>query len=129
MTEAMFGILQILWREGQSYPSEAQKVRAGIEERRAADAEAQSRAGLLSKRLEEEAARRALIELSATDARTRLATMGEQISRACQERDAVTLRFSEWEKERQRLLETLRKKDEMIALLSSTFQGVLKKDS
>jgi len=27
MTEAMFGILQILWREGQSYPSEAQKVR------------------------------------------------------------------------------------------------------
>jgi len=113
----------------RSLVSEAQKVRAGIEERRAADAEAQSRAGLLSKRLEEEAARRALIELSATDARTRLATMGEQISRACQERDAVTLRFSEWEKERQRLLETLRKKDEMIALLSSTFQGVLKKDS
>jgi hypothetical protein len=56
-----------------------------------------------------------------------MGTLAEQTARTLQERDAVVARHSEWDKERQRLLDMVRKKDEMISLLSATFQGALKK--
>jgi DNA repair exonuclease SbcCD ATPase subunit len=107
--------------------AEAEKVRRGIEERREADAAAEARLNELRQSLGEEASRRASAEGGARDARAQMGALAEQTARSLQERDAVLARFSDWEKERQRLLDMLRKKDEMISLLSATFQGALKK--
>ncbi|MEK7384491.1 MAG: hypothetical protein AAB262_14560, partial [Elusimicrobiota bacterium] len=113
----------------KSLVAETEKVRLSIEERRKADADAEAQAALLRKRLEEEAARRDLCEGAAGNARAGMAAMADQLARTLQERDATLARFSEWEKERQRNLETLQKKDEMISLLSATVQGALKKSA
>jgi DNA repair exonuclease SbcCD ATPase subunit len=107
--------------------AEADKVRRGLEERRAADEEAEKRVAELRRLLGEETARRASAEGAAHDARAQMGALAEQTARSLQERDGTMARFSDWEKERQRLLDALRKKDEMISLLSATFQGALKK--
>ena len=39
----------------------------------------------------------------------------------------VVARFADWERERQRLLDALKQKDGMVSMLSSAFQGSLKK--
>lgn len=109
--------------------AEADKVRRAIEERRDADAAADARLAELRKRLDEEAAQRAAAQGAAADARAQMGALAEQTARSLQERDATLARFSDWEKERQRLTEIVRKKDEMISLLSSTFQGALKKSA
>ena len=44
-----------------------------------------------------------------------------------QAKPVVVARFADWERERQRLLEALKQKDGMVAMLSSAFQGSLKK--
>lgn len=111
----------------KSLVAEAEKVRRSLAERRGADEGAQVRTALLRKQLEEEGARRGAAEGAAGDARARMAAMADQLARALQERDATLARFSEWEKERQRNLETLQKKDEMISLLSSTVRSALNK--
>ena len=107
--------------------AEADKVRRGHEERRAADEETEKRTAELRRLLGAEASRRASAEGGAFDARNQMAALADHSARAMKERDAVTARFSDWEKERQRLLDALRKKDEMISLLSATFQGALNK--
>ena len=111
----------------KSLIAEAEKVRRAMGDRRRTDADAEAQVTQLRKRLEEESARRSLTEGAAGDARARMLTMADQLARTLQERDATLARFSEWEKERLRLLETLRKKDEVISLLSSTVRGVLNK--
>ncbi|MDE2510404.1 MAG: hypothetical protein KGL74_04725, partial [Elusimicrobia bacterium] len=90
---------------------------------------ADARMSELRKRLDEEAGRRASAEGAAADARSQMGALAEQTARSLQERDSILARFSDWEKERQRLNEVIRKKDDMISLLSSTFQGALKKPS
>lgn len=107
--------------------AEADKVRRGLEERRDADLAAEARLNELRQKLGEEASRRASAEGGAFDARSQMGALADQSARAMKERDAVLARFSEWDKERQRLLDVIRKKDEMISLLSATFQGALKK--
>jgi len=107
--------------------AEADKVRRGLEERRDADAEAEKRLNELRHLLGEEASRRASAEGGAFDARSQMGALADQSARAMKERDAVIARFADWDKERQRLLDVIRKKDEMISLLSATFQGALKK--
>jgi DNA repair exonuclease SbcCD ATPase subunit len=102
---------------------EAEKTRRGLEERRAADEAADARLTELRRRLDEEAARRASAEGAAADARSQMGALAEQTARSLQERDATLARFSDWEKERQRLLDIVRKKDEMISLLSATLRG------
>jgi len=51
-----------------------------------------------------------------------------QLAKALQDKDAVVNRFGAWSQEREKLLQTIREKDEMISMLSSTFQGMLKKE-
>ncbi len=102
---------------------EAEKVRKGLEERRAADEAAEARFAELRRRLDEEASRRASAEGAAADARGQMGALAEQTARSLQERDGVLARFSDWEKERQRLQDIVRKKDEMISLLSATLRG------
>ena len=50
------------------------------------------------------------------------------MTKALQDKDAVVNRFGAWSQEREKLLSTIREKDEMISMLSSTFQGMLKKE-
>lgn len=111
----------------RSLVAESDKVRRAVQERRGSDEAAETALLELRRRLDEEAARRSAAEGAAVDSRQQMSALAEQVARALQERDATLARFSDWEKERQRLSEALRKKDEMIALLSSTFQGALKK--
>lgn len=113
----------------KSFLTEAEKVRAGVEDRRAAEAAAQSRIAEIKKLLEEESSRRVLVEGAAADARARLASLADRVARSYQENDSVQARFSDWEKERQRLIETIRKKDEMIALFSSAMRGAIDKNA
>ncbi|MDE2490614.1 MAG: hypothetical protein KGM24_07180 [Elusimicrobia bacterium] len=107
--------------------AEAEKARAAREEARAAADAAEARLAEMAKRLEDETSRRTSAEGSAAEARVQLGALAAQTARSLQERDATAARFADWEKERASLLETLRKKDEMISLLSATFQGALKK--
>ena len=106
---------------------EAEKVRRGLEELRAAGAQAETQTAEMRRLLGEEASRRASAENAAANSRAQMGTLAEQTARSLQERDATVARYSEWDKERQRLLDMIRKKDEMISLLSATFQGALKK--
>jgi hypothetical protein len=106
---------------------ESAKVRRAADERLTAERAAEPLLAEMRKRLDEEAARRLSAEDAAHDARAQMSALAEQTARTLQERDATLARYSDWEKERQRLLEVVRKKDEMISLLSATFQGAIKK--
>ena len=81
----------------------------------------------LQRKVEDETARAGQEASSASDLRAKVATLSEHMARALQERDAVVARFADWERERQRLLDALKQKDGMVAMLSSAFQGSLKK--
>ncbi len=107
--------------------AEADKVRAAIAERSAADERWHQRILELQRRVEEESARAGQETASASDLRAKAATLSEHMARALQERDAVVARFADWERERQRLLDVIRQKDGVVAMLSSAFQGSLKK--
>lgn len=107
--------------------AEAEKVLAAMAERTASDERWHQRLLELQRKVEEESAR-AVGEASATsDLRAKVATLSEHMARALQERDAVVARFADWERERQRLFDALKQKDGMITMLSSAFQGSLKK--
>ena len=106
---------------------EAEKVRLAIAERAAADERWHQRMLELQRKVEDENARASQEAASVSDLRAKVATLSEHMARALQERDAVVARFADWERERQRLLEALKQKDGMVAMLSSAFQGSLKK--
>jgi len=107
--------------------SEAEKVRVAMTERTAADDRWHQRLLETQRKAEEEAARAAQETSTTNDLRAKVATLSEHMARALQERDAVVARFADWERERQRLLDALKQKDGMVAMLSSAFQGSLKK--
>ncbi len=111
----------------RSLVAESEKFRRAVEERRGSDDASEAALVELRRRLDEEVQRRTAAEGAAVDSRSQMAALAEQAARAFNERDATLARFSDWEKERQRLTEALRKKDEMISLLSSTLQGSIKK--
>ena len=106
---------------------EADKTRAAIAERTAADERWHARSLELQRRVEDETARASQEAAATGDLRAKIATMSEHMARALQERDAVVARFADWERERQRLLDALKQKDGMITMLSSAFQGSLRK--
>jgi DNA repair exonuclease SbcCD ATPase subunit len=106
---------------------EAEKVRLSIVERTAADERWHQRVLEVQLKVEEEAARAAQEAATTSDLRAKVATLSEHMTRALQERDSVVARFADWERERQRLHEALKQKDGMVAMLSSAFQGSLKK--
>jgi chromosome segregation ATPase len=107
--------------------AEAEKVRLAMAERSAADERWHQRMLELQRKVEDENARASQEAASVSDLRAKVATLSEHMARALQERDAIVARFADWERERQRLLEALKQKDGMVAMLSSAFQGSLKK--
>jgi len=106
---------------------EAEKVRLAIAERAAADERWHQRMLELQRKVEDENARASQEAATTSDLRSKVATLSEHMARALQERDGIVARFADWERERQRLLEALKQKDGMVTMLSSAFQGSLKK--
>ncbi len=107
--------------------AESDKVRLALTDRRTADAASEAALAEMQRRLDAEVQRRTAAESLTHDARAQMSALAEQTGRSLQERDATLARFSDWEKERQKLADVIRKKDEMISLLSATFQGALNK--
>lgn len=107
--------------------AEAEKVRLQVAERSASDERWHQRHLELQRKVEEESARAAQEASSTSDLRAKVTTLSEHMTRALQERDGIVARFADWERERQRLLEALKQKEGMVAMLSSAFQGSLKK--
>lgn len=107
--------------------AEAEKVRLSIAERTSSDERWHQRMLELQRKLEDEVGRVAQEAAANSDLRAKVATLSEHMTRSLQERDAVVARFADWERERQRLLDSLKQKDGMVSMLSSAFQGSLKK--
>lgn len=108
--------------------AEAEKVRLAIAERSASDERWHQRHLELQRKVTDESARADQEASSTSDLRAKVATLSEHMARALQERDGIVARFADWERERQRLLEAIKQKEGMVAMLSSAFQGSLKKN-
>ena len=107
--------------------AEAEKVRLALNERTAADERWHQRMLEVQRKVEDETARAGQEAATTSDLRAKVATLSEHMARALQERDGIAARFADWERERQRLLDALKQKDGMVAMLSSAFQSSLKK--
>lgn len=75
----------------------------------------------------QERSRRLEAEHQLGELRAQAQTLNEHISKALQDKDKAEAQSSGWKHEREELTASLRKKEEMIALLSSTFQNLIKK--
>ncbi|MDD5629042.1 MAG: hypothetical protein PHU21_08255, partial [Elusimicrobia bacterium] len=112
----------------RSLVAETEKFRQQVDGRAQAEADWTTRLQELQKRLDTELARGGELAASVAELRAQVATLSEHMTKALQEKDAVVSRFGGWGPEREKLLQTIREKDEMISLISSTFQGLLKKE-
>lgn len=108
--------------------AEAEKTRLQIDERSAAEEAWNARFLDLQRRLAEAAELRCREAGAAADLRGQIATLTQHMTKTLQEKEAVDHRFSAWNSERERLLQRLKEKDEMISMLNATFRNMLKKD-
>jgi chromosome segregation ATPase len=108
--------------------AETEKVRLQLDGRVQAESDWLARLQELQKRLEAELARGGELNATIAELRAQVATLTEHMTKALQDKDAIVNRFGSWSQERENLLRTIREKDEMISMLSSTFQGMLKKE-
>ncbi len=106
---------------------EAAKVRRQIDERAEGDRAWESRVLELQRRVNEERGGKLTSAERAAELEDRLKTLSEHVARALREKDLAEQRHAAWDKDRQALEAQLRKKDEMVTMLSSTFQNLLKK--
>lgn len=107
--------------------AEAGKVREQIQERARSEADWAARWSQSQDRAAQETLRAGQEAAAVSEARAQVTVVSEHMTRALQEKDTILNRFAGWEKDRQALLKTIRDKDEMIAMLSSSFQNILKK--
>jgi len=112
----------------RSLVAETEKVRLQMEAHTQAESDWAGRLQELQQRLEAALGRDSELTATAAELRAQIATLSEHMARALQDKDAVANRFGAWSQEREKLLQTIREKDEMISILSSTFQGLLKKE-
>jgi chromosome segregation ATPase len=111
----------------RSLAAEAEKVRLQLDARAQSEADWTARFQDLQKRLEAELAKGSALAATSAELRAQVATLSEHMAKALQDKNAVVNRFGVWSQEREKLLQTIRQKDEMISMLSSSFQGMLKK--
>lgn len=112
-----------------SLAEEAEKVRRRIEERTRSEGAWEARLLELQKLVTDEREQRAKAELSISELRAQAQTLSDHLGRVLREKETTDARGLQWQKEREDLLEQLRKKDDMIAMLSATFRNLLKKPS
>lgn len=108
---------------------EAAKVRRQIDERAEGDRAWEARVLELQRRVNEERGGKLSAAERAAELEDRLKTLSEHVARALREKDVAEQRYAAWDKDRQALEAQLRKKDEMVTMLSATFQNLLKKPS
>lgn len=106
---------------------ESEKLKAQVEARLESDKRWEARVAELQALLEEERAKRLQAEQAAAGLQARIQTLADHLARQLQDREAEGRRTADWSRERQELAAALRKKEEMIAMLSATFQNLLKK--
>lgn len=106
---------------------EAAKVRRQIDERAEGDRAWEARVLELQRRVNEERGGKLSASERTAELEDRLKTLSEHVARALKEKELVETRYAAWDKDRQALEAQLRKKDEMVTMLSGTFQNLLKK--
>lgn len=111
----------------RSLAFEDAKVREQIEQRRISDENWNRKIAEFQKRLDQAAEENAKQSAAAADLRAQVATLTNHMTKALQEKDATISQYASWEKERQELQAALKKKEEMVAMLSNTFQNLIKK--
>ncbi|MEE8424676.1 MAG: hypothetical protein V3S11_02545, partial [Elusimicrobiota bacterium] len=98
-----------------------------INERMASDKAWESRILEFQKSLDEERDKRLQAETAVKDLRAQMQTLSDHIGRVLREKELTEKEFADWDRQRKELHGTLHKKDEMITMLSATFQNLLKK--
>ncbi|MBI5623254.1 MAG: hypothetical protein HY924_05705 [Elusimicrobia bacterium] len=95
--------------------------------RKAADEAWAQRSSELARRLEAQIAETHKEASAFRDLQAQMAVLSSHTARALQEKDTALQSSAAWQEERSKLLDALRKKDELLTMLSSSFQNVLKK--
>jgi len=111
----------------QALAEEASKVSNQIDARTDSDRRWESKILDMQKRVDDEREKRLQIEESTSALRDQVNTLTEHLSRVLKEKERTEQHYGEWLKEREGIQNSLKKKDEMIGMLSSTFQNLLKK--
>lgn len=111
-----------------SLVSETEKVRRQIEGRMESDRAWEAKLIEHQKLLNDERDAKLKAEQAACDLRSQQQTITDHVTRVLREKEAVEKGFEAWQKEKEELLAALRKKDEMVGMLSSTFRNLLKKE-
>ena len=107
--------------------AESGRVRTQIEERSRSDEDWARKLSKLQQEFAEAVQLKASQSSAVADLRAQVATLTEHMAKALQEKDAVISRFASWEEERGKLLKVIKEKDETLAMLNATFQGMLQK--
>ncbi|MFA5139786.1 MAG: hypothetical protein WC728_11200 [Elusimicrobiota bacterium] len=111
----------------QALAEEAAKVKNQIEARLESDRRWEEKLNQFQRLLDEERQKRADSEAAASDLRNQVRSLSDHIGQVVRQKEETERGAGEWLKEREELLASLRKKDEMISMLSSTFKNLLKK--
>ena len=106
---------------------EAQKVQNQIDERLNSDRKWESKILEFQTLLNDEKEKRLQEEQKNSDLRAQIQSLTDHMSRVIRDKETTDQEFSNWHVQKEELLATLRKKDEMIGMLSSTFKNILKK--
>lgn len=107
----------------RSLVEEAARVREAIEARSRQDEDWAKRLAALQASAEASMAARAQAELVASELQSQLTVVSSQLAKTLQERQAG----QGWESEKQALIQRIREKDDMISMLTQSFQSALKK--
>ena len=111
----------------QALAEEAEKVRRQIEERARGDTAWEEKVSQAQQTALGAREKLGQAEQASADLRAQVQTLADHLSRLLREKETIESRYGQWEKERGELEEQLRKKDEMVAMLSATFRNLLKK--
>jgi chromosome segregation ATPase len=106
---------------------EAEKVRKQVEARMESDRRWEEKVLDFQKLLNDESEKRLQAEHTASDLRAQIQTLSNHITSVIRDKESAEQEQVEWQTKKQETQESLRKKDEMIAMLSATFQNLLKK--
>jgi len=77
--------------------------------------------------LEKERQRCAAAERHAAELQAKIQALSDHIAQVVRDRDHTESQFAQWKEERSKFISELQKKEELLSMLSSTFQGLLKK--
>lgn len=106
---------------------ESENLKAQIEARLAAEKAWEARLAEFQELLEDERGKRLQAERAAADLEERARTLTDHFTRQLKGLEEEGRRTGDWDRERRELTAALRKKEEMISMLSATFRNLLKK--